>query len=168
MHLIKQYLLDRKQYTEINTKCSELLLTENLSVFQGSVLSVIFYNLFTLDIPFITHNILNNTLNHNSHYEYYKCGNPFSISYINDLFAVLEGDKDNIWIKIKNYIDQMKIYYTSNKLKINIKKSQIVLTGRNNPNGNINIDGKIISNKSNIKVLGTIFSDYSKFINNLK
>ena len=100
-NLLKQYLSDRKQYTEINIKCFDLLLTGNLSIFQGSILSVIFYNIFTLDIPFISHNILNNSVNHNSHYEYFKCGNPFLVSYIDDLFAVIEGDKDNIWTKIK-------------------------------------------------------------------
>ena len=167
VNLINQFLIDRKQFTEINTKNSDLLIIGNQSVFQGSILSVVFYNIFTLDIPFIPHK-LPAQLSHNSHYEYFKCKNPFLVSYIDDLFAVIEGDDNNIWIKIKEYITTMKDYYTSNKLKINIDKSQIMLSGnRNKIKGSINIDGKTITNKSSMKILGTIFSDDSKFNNNV-
>ena len=167
VNLINQFLIDRKQFTEINTKNSDLLIIGNQSVFQGSILSVVFYNIFTLDIPFIPHK-LPAQLSHNSHYKYFKCKNPFLVSYIDDLFAVIEGDDNNIWIKIKEYITTMKDYYTSNKLKINIDKSQIMLSGnRNKIKGSINIDGKTITNKSSMKILGTIFSDDSKFNNNV-
>ena len=79
---------ERKQYTEINTKNSDLLLVGNKSIFQGSVLSVTFYNIFCLDIPFITH-VLPENLSHKSHYEYFSCVNPFVVSYMDDLFAVI-------------------------------------------------------------------------------
>ena len=61
----------------------------------------------------------------------------------------------------------MKDYYTSNKLKINIEKTQIMQNGKNKTNGSVMIENKIIYNKSNLKILGTIFSDNNKFNNNL-
>ena len=110
--LLKIFLSDRKQYTEINSKNSDLLLVGNKSVFKGSMLSAYFYNIFSLDLLFTAHDE-----NHNSHFEYYKCSKPFHLSYIDDLFAVVEGNYDNIWTKISNYVKNMKEYYTSNKLR---------------------------------------------------
>ena len=100
------------------------MIVGNQSVFQGSVLSVIFYNIFTLDLPFITHQVA-----HNSHYENYVCSNPFLMSYVDDLFSVIEGNEENIWNKISDYIKLTKLYYNSNKLKINIEKTQLMISG---------------------------------------
>ena len=62
----------------------------------------------------------------------------------------------------------MNTYYTSNKLKINIEKTQILLSGNNiKLRGNIVIEDKIIYNKSNMKILGTIYSEDAKFNNHL-
>ena len=97
--LIKDFLRDTKQYTEINSNFSDLLCVGNQSIFQGSVLSVIFYNIYCMDIPYVPHN-LPSSLQHNSHYEYYNCNQPFLLSYIDDLFAIIEGEKDNICNKI--------------------------------------------------------------------
>ena len=165
--LINEFLSNRKQYVELNTKSSDLLLVGNQSVFQGSILSCIFYNIFCLDIPFIPHN-LPNSLEHSSHYEYYKCDQPFMVSYIDDLFAVIEVEKDNIWEEIRKYIKLMNIYYTSNRLKINIDKTQILLSGSNvKVRGNIVIEDKTIYNKPNMKILGTIYSEDTKFNNHV-
>ena len=161
--LIKQFLEDRKQYTEINSKNSDLLMVGNQSVYQCSVSSVIFYNIFTLDIPFIAHKT-----NHNSHYEYYNCSNPFSVSYVDDLFTVIECKEEEVWNQIDIYIKSMYKYYTANKLKINLEKTQIMLSGcKSKVKGNITIENVKISNKSNIKILGTIFSEDNKFNNNI-
>ena len=165
--LIEDFLSERKQYVEINTKCSDLLCVGNQSVFQGSVLSVTFYNIFCMDIPFIPHNIPN-SLPHSSHYEYFLCKQPFLVSYIDDLFAIVEGNKDNIWDNVKDYMNMMKDYYTSNKLKINIDKTQIMLVGnKEKTNGNIMVEDKLIENKPSMKILGTIFSEDGKFNNNV-
>ena len=159
--LIKQFLENRKLYVEINSKTSDLLLVGNQSVFQGSVLSVIFYNIFTLDIPFVPHKNI-----HNSHYEYFLCGNPFLVSYVDDLFAIIEGNSENIWSKIDDYIKTMNQYYIANKLKINIKKTQIMLAGSKNLKGKIEIENNIIVNKPNIKILGTLYTEDLKFNSN--
>ena len=70
--------------------------------------------------------------------------------------------------KISDYIKLMNTYYNSNKLKINIEKTQILLSGNNvKLRGNIVIEDKIIYNKSNMKILGTIYSEDAKFNNHL-
>ena len=56
----------------------------------------------------------------------------------------------------------MESYYTCNKLKINTDKTQTMLAGKNKPNRRVILKGKSIKNESNIKILGTIFSDGSK------
>ena len=103
--LIESFLSERKQYVHINAKDSEVLLCGNLSVFQGSVLSTIFYNIFTLDLPNITH-----SSEHYSHSEYYECNKPFIVSYIDDCFSVFEANNINIWDKVKEYLDKMNIF----------------------------------------------------------
>ena len=96
------------------------------------------------------------------------CESPFSVCYIDDNFSIIEGNEANIWNKITSFIDNMKEYYHSNKLKININKTQIMLSGnKNKKRGNINIDNNLIYNKSTIKILGTIFSEDQKFNNNV-
>ena len=96
------------------------------------------------------------------------CESLFSVCYIDDNFSIIEGNEANIWNKITSFIDNMKEYYHSNKLKININKTQIMLSGNKNKiRGNINIDNNLIYNKSTIKILGTIFSEDQKFNNNV-
>ena len=162
--LIESFLSERKQYVHINAKDSEVLLCGNLSVFQGSVLSTIFYNIFTLDIPNITH-----SSEHNSHSEYYECSKPFIVSYIDDCFSVFEANNSNIWDKVKEYLEKMKNYYTSNKLKINMKKTQIMFVGNKEKiRGSINLEGNEVFNKPMITILGTIFSENARFNDNVK
>ena len=114
-NLINNFLSERKQYVHINAKDSEILLCGKMSVYQGSVLSTIFYNIFTLDLPNICHSV-----EHSSHSEYYECINPFIVNYIDDCFSVFEAKDYDVWKKVKNYLEIMKKYYNSNKLKINM------------------------------------------------
>ena len=79
------------QYVEINTKSSNILVNGNLSVFQGSVLSCMLYNIYTLDLPSITH-----AEKHTNHYEHFCCESPFMLSYVDDLFSVIECEDVNV------------------------------------------------------------------------
>ena len=167
IEMIKMYFKERKQFVEINTKNSETLIVGNRSVQQGSVLSTIFYTIFMLDLPMITHNVI-----HTNQTEEFKCNNIFMITFIDDVYAIIEGEKENIWKKIENYISRMEKYYTSNRLKINTDKTQILIStpDKSNADGNLNmkVNGSIeekIINK--IKILGVFFSDDCKFDINL-
>ena len=63
--MIMNYLHNRKQYVEVNSNQSEILLTGNCSVSQGSVLSGLLYIIYTLDMHQQLHKI-----RHNNNYEY--------------------------------------------------------------------------------------------------
>ena len=103
VNYISSFLNNRKQYVENNGNSSEILLIGNHSIFQGSSLSCLFYNIFTLDLPFINHNEV-----HLSHYENYLCKQPFICTYIDDCYGVIEGNDENIWMKIAEYIEKIK------------------------------------------------------------
>ena len=121
LKLLDNFLSDRKQYVELNSVCSNLLVSGNRSVLQGSVMSTLLYNVFMLDLPLISHNIV-----HSSHYEQFVCDNPFQTTFVDDVFCVIEGETYDIWKIIQLYIDLMEQYYTSNKLCINVSKTQIM------------------------------------------
>ena len=161
---IADFLNNRKQYVENNSNSSDLLLLGNQSVIQGSSLSCIFYNIFTLDLPFITHAQI-----HESHYEYFSCNQTFICAYIDDCFGIIEGKDDDIWQKIHVYIETMKKYYNANKLKINVIKTKIMITGdnKNIVGGNIILENETIYNLPNIRILGTLYSDNAKFNDNV-
>ena len=122
MSLMDKYLGNRKQYVELNTQQSDILLTGDQSVMQGSTISTLLYSIYMLDLPMITHKV-----KHFSHYEEYCCGQGYQTTFIDDCYGVIEGEKYDIWPKIRNYVKLMELYYTSNHLKINISKTQIMV-----------------------------------------
>ena len=164
IELIKEYLKQRKQYVEVNSVSSDILVVGDRSVQQGSVLSTLYYTIFMLDLPRITHQVL-----HNNHFEEFNCTKEFMITFIDDVFAVIEGDRNDIWFKIEKYIRKMESYYISNKLKINVAKTQILISGPNNTTvmGGIILDNELIRNSRKIKILGTYFSANCRFNDNL-
>ena len=164
INLIKSYFFERKQYVELNTKKSEVLLTGSHSVYQGSVLSCLFSNIYILDLPLISHEV-----NHINHLEYFKCSKTFMCTYVDDCFSVISGNKNNIWKQIKQYIDMVEKYYNANKLKLNTGKTQILIIGKNNStvNGNLILEGNTVHNSRNMKILGTIFSQQGNWNENV-
>ena len=104
IELLKEYFKQRKQYVEINSISSQLLVVGNRSVQQGSVLSTLFYTIFMLDLPIITHEVI-----HNNHFEEFNCKKEFMVTFIDDVFAVIEGERNNIWIRVENYIKKWKL-----------------------------------------------------------
>ena len=112
------YLNERKQYVYINGNKSDTLLTGNISVSQGSIVSGLFYLIYTLDMHMITHKY-----QHKSHQEYVTWKRDEMNVYVDDCYAIIEQRKD-LWQQIKDYIILMENYYTSNQLCINVKKKQ--------------------------------------------
>ena len=91
---IKSYFSNRKQYVELNTKSSDILLTGEHSIYQGSVLSCLFSNIFVLDLPLICHDNV-----HLNHIEYFKCTNIYMPMYIDDVYAVMHGKRKKFGAK---------------------------------------------------------------------
>ena len=71
--LLMNYLTSRKQQVSNNSSLSEVLLTGECSVSQGSVLSGLLYIIYTLDMHDQLHPI-----KHSNNTEYYKCSNTYS------------------------------------------------------------------------------------------
>ena len=116
------YLHERKQYVQINSNDSDLLVTGDQSVSQGSIASGLLYTIYTLDMHHQTHK-----MKHKNHKEYKECRNIMINTYVDDCYAVIETRKKNIWKKIERYIETMNRYYTNNKLQMNIKKTLVMI-----------------------------------------
>ena len=143
IELIEEYFKDRKQYVELNCKESDILTVGQRSVQQGSVLSTVYYQIFMLDLPMISHSII-----HMNQTEEFHCSNDFMVTFIDDVFAIIEGIREDIWNRVERYVKLMEMYYNSNKLKINVDKSQIMISAPNNTTveGSLNIGDKLIHN----------------------
>ena len=96
-----------------------------------------------LDLPMISHSII-----HTNQTEEFHCSNDFMVTFIDDVFAIIEGIREDIWNRVERYVKLMEMYYNSNKLKINVDKSQIMISAPNNTTveGSLNIGDKLIHN----------------------
>ena len=92
--LIMDYLENRKQTVIINTQCSDVLLTGDNSVGQGSVSSGLLYIIYTLDMAHQSH-----SLRHENHSEYIKCRNHLISTYVDDCFSIIrtKQNKSRHW-----------------------------------------------------------------------
>ena len=153
--MIMNYLENRKQYVQLNTNRSQILLTGDKSVSQGSVASGLLYLIYTLDIPHQSHK-----LKHSNHREYSSCKNTLMNTYVDDCYSVLTTKKNNIWKKIKNYIITMNNYYTNNRLQMNVKKTNVMVISNDKIDleNSIEVNGNNIKHVNIIKVLGNTFN----------
>ena len=158
--IMKNYLNDRKQYVFINGNSSNILCSPDCSIIQGSIMASLFYTVYSADLPFITHE-----MTHQNHSEDSNCDRTNITCYIDDVYGVIHGDKDNIWKKISIFIKILEEYYINNYLKINAPKTQILITDHRNMtvNGSITIQDIIIKNSSEVKILGIIYSQYNNW-----
>ena len=76
----------------------------------------------TLDMPYQTH-----PLKHENHTEYKECKNMDANVYVDDIFGILESEKEDIWDKIEFFINKMSTYLKNNLLVINIDKTGVML-----------------------------------------
>ena len=119
-------LINRRTYTEINTQTSTLKNNLNIGIFQGSVMSLILYLIYSLDITSITHET-----NHKDNYCESKCKNPIIEIYIDDTYGTLEDNNNDIWEKVKKYIKKVNEYYVNDKLINNISKTNVMIVSKN-------------------------------------
>ena len=115
---IKSFLSDRKQFVQINTQNSDILLTGPVSTVQGSVMSGILYCIFIHDMSSVGHN-----KSHINNSSYNNCKRANINTFVDDCYSTIMTDnKDEIWNLITEYVKRMNRYYTNNCLKNNIKK----------------------------------------------
>ena len=158
---LMSYLKNRKQYVRLNGNNSDTLLTGDVSVGQGSVISGILYGILVLDQNCQLHRI-----RHSSNTEYYRCEQPHIETFVDDCFGLLHADTNQELIdKIIYFITSLNSYYTNNELKNNIKKSSIMFI-TDDPylkSQEIKVIGTSLYHKTNLKLLGTVFSDNMKW-----
>lgn len=154
--MIMSYLKNRKQFVQINGNDSDILLTGDVSVSQGSVLSGLLYTIYVLDMPNQTHKVL-----HSNHSEYTKCKNTGITTYVDDCYAIIVENENDIWKDIKVYINKMNSYYINNQLQNNIKKTLVMIVSNDKEKlkGVIEINDNKIENKEEITILGTVISN---------
>ena len=150
------YLSERKQYVQINTNNSDILITGPQSVSQGSVISGTLYAIYTCDMHYVTH-----MTKHSSHTEYEKCTKSYINTYVDDAFCIVQTQNEDLWDQISNLIKKMRQYFNNNKLVMNIEKTSITIFSNKNDikKQKIYIEGNEICHSKTTKVLGTLFNE---------
>ena len=149
LKLMMSYLRNRKQFIKLNGKESDILLTGENSVSQGSVLSGLLYLIFTLDMHYRTH-----PMKHSNHSEYSKCKNIYMNTFVDDVYSIIESTDKEIWNKVEKYIRIMNQYYIDNRLQINVTKTNVMIitNSKETRDKEINIDNIIIKHKNKITI----------------
>ena len=90
---IKSFLEERKQFVQLNTHSSEILLTGPVSTVQGSVMSGLLYCIFILDMAYVGH-----SKKHMNNSSYYNCKKPNINTFVDDCFSNVETyEEKNLW-----------------------------------------------------------------------
>ena len=128
-------------------------------------MSCLLYLIYSLDISNVTHI---NTHKHNINE--YRCGAPKIEIYIDDAYATISSNPNNIWKEIENYIKKMNQYYTNNLLINNLDKTKIMLitNSKDAKDKSIKLENKNITHSKTIKILGTTFNESLNWDNHLE
>ena len=162
LKIFESYLMDRKQYVEIETFKSELKNSPPCSVVQGGKLSGTLYTLYTNEIPllykfmyndwFYTLTKLNRII--------FKNIEHITINFVDDSTNIISfNDHSQIKNYLTNYYKLIHSYYNINKLKINADKTQLLLNYKEKHKQNFknfffNAENFKIKPKKVIKILG--------------
>ena len=132
--LIKSYLSDRLNYTEVDTKKSELKAAENCSVVQGSKLSGLMYILYTNEIPALKELLSDKeTMNKLAKREPIETEDieHETTNFVDDSNSVITF-KDPVTANayLQAYFDLMIGYYNQQKLKLNQMKTNLLVVSK--------------------------------------
>ena len=160
--LITSYLDNRKQYVQINGFDSDLENTGPLSVAQGSILSGLLHLIFILDLPDFFHNQKHDPLS------YRQCKNPNAKTFVDDCFIAVKYDNKPIQESINQNLKRAEDYMSSNKLAMNIPKTQVMILSSSNETKSsfsIKIGEKEIKHSETMKLIGNTINDQLNFDN---
>ena len=120
IQLIQDYLTDRKQIVQVNSHQSSPRLTGPISVSQGSVLSCIFFLIYTLYMAEIFH-----TTRHNIE-RFQKCPQPSTTQFVDDASVLIKETKDQtLQQSLDKTFSTINTYLQTNGLSQNKEKKQI-------------------------------------------
>ena len=82
-------------------------------------------------------------------------------TYVDDCYAIIHANPNNIWAKIEQYINKMNRYFNNNRLQMNTKKTNVMIIKNNNDviEEQIIINNNTIRNLSKLTVLGIVFNN---------
>ena len=85
--------------------------------------------------------------------------------YVDDCYAIIFTKGNKIWTIIEQYIRRMNQYYINNQLKMNMKKTMVMIFTNKleEKEKYITIDGNIIKHDKKIKILGIMFNEDLKW-----
>ena len=138
LNLLRNYLSNRSQYTNINGFFSTKLAISS-GVPQGSVLGPFLFKVFINDLPNITQ--LSATL----------FADDACLSYSHDSFMHIQDF-------VNNELKKVETWMLANKLKLNVRKTNYMLVHRRqvSTNMSISMDGCQLERKDEVKYLGVL------------
>ena len=155
--LLESYLNQRKQYVQLQGFNSDKLLIGPQSVIQGSTLSCILYLVYIIDIQVVFHERRHTPL------EQRICKNTNIKTFVDDCpLIITKRDKPTLQEAIKESMDLIEEYTSSNRLQLNKQKTQIMVVTKSNQireNFSITLHNKVIKHQPTAKVLGNLFSE---------
>ena len=125
LNLMRDYLDSINQLVHINGANSPPELTGPISVFQGSVLSCVFFIIYTLDFPEIYHSQQHEPT------EYFQCSKSTMTLFVDDATVLIKQTQDKS-LQQQIDVDYRKIqnYLSSNKLSQNDEKTKFMVITR--------------------------------------
>lgn len=144
--LIQNYLNNR--YARVETNSSQISIKIDRGCPQGSSSGLILWNI-----------LFNDLLKLNEKYD----NNAMLQAFADDtILLVSDKNRENLCHTTNKLIEQICVWCTENKLKINPNKSSFIVVGKNTPlkrKISLNIDQNKISQSSKLKYLGLIIDD---------
>ena len=134
LELMESYLTDRKQYTELQNKQSNMVDSLPYSVVQGSKLSTLMYTIYTNEIPLL-HQLLKNPIwmikNLQKTVTNYSSVTHLTVNYIDDSTSIIGfEDSDQANHYLNNFFSVLKEVYNANRLFINAEKTGLICVAR--------------------------------------
>ena len=138
IQLMRDYLTDRRQTVQVNTKSSPQKLTGPISVSQGSVFSCTLFLIYTMDMPEIFHST-KHLPGDNS-----NCPKPTLTAFVGDATILVKAQKDQdlqdnlnrAFFKIQNYLQINQLSQNKDKTKMTVITKSPLLRKQITPGDN--------------------------------
>ena len=163
LDLIRSYLSDRTQYTEIQTKSSPVMYSPNCSVVQGSRLSGLLYTIYTNEVP-LPHKLMEDgdwmEKNLKETPTNYTEIDHDTVNFVDDSNSVIAfKNPDEVTFNINRFFSVLKIYYNDMKLSLNPDKTNLLVISKPSLRQftndiRIEDDEEVIKPKQQIRILG--------------